>query len=738
MAIKKSIHMIVLGALLVVMLGSALSAGSVSAKVSRPVTAQAASVNDGSPQTVMSGPYGGTVSDLKMDPLTPTTLYAATNYGVFKSTNNGDSWFLTGLSGVTVYALAIDPVHPLNVYAGTRGEGFYRSADGGATWTSSVLALNQKNIIVYTLAVDPSNSAILYAGGRAANLDETTALNTDQWGGGAFKSTDGGKTWAAINNNMPEGWVYTLVVDPKTPTTLYAGNHTQGIFKSIDGGSTWVPKSNGLVTTSTDPDNKKIRSLSINPWSPNTLIAGVWGRGAVFITSNGGDNWTYDGKGIYNGQVRTVAIDPMYPDNYFYFAGRNAGGTYKNTTNAISNWSTFPIQAQGPWDYFSTVNAIAINPNNDGILFMAFSGGGILRSLDGGNHWQTANQGLAATSVTAIVPDPFNPSTVYAATDGSGVFKSTDQGLTWSTYPWARPWDWGVGLAADPATPGKLYLATENYGLGVSLDGGVSWSAINAGLPTAPVAAAPALSPTSPAYPDEETGQAPQAAVATPVISAVVVAPTSPAHTLYAGTWGHGVYKSVNGGSSWTMVDGSTGQVTDIAVYPNDPQSLLASTANLGIIQITNGGANHTILNNTNGLPASLDILSVLINPTTPKTLYAGTPTGIYTSANNGATWSLFGLPTEVVNALAIDPLNQATFYAGTQMDGLLRTNDNGATWASTGIPAGEVDVLTMDPGSRLHLYAGVNGGGVINVNYSMMILSLFIRVITPTPPPAP
>jgi photosystem II stability/assembly factor-like uncharacterized protein len=380
-----------------------------------------------------------------------------------------------------------------------------------------------------------------------------------------------------------------------------------------------------------------------------------------------------------------------------YYAGRNTGGTYFNKTGNIrQSWSTYPNQPQGTWDDFSTVNAIAINPNNDAIMFMGFSGGGILRTTNGGSTWQPANQGFAATFVTAIVSDPFNPSVLYASTNGSGVFKSLDKGMTWSSYFWARQWDWAMDVAADTATPNKLYVATENYGIGVSQDGGASWTAINGSLPTAPIGVPPSLSPASSAYADEETDQAPLAAVATPSISAVAVAPTSPTPTLYAGTWGHGLYLSQDGGNSWKPVDNTNGQLTS-------------------------------------GLP-SLDILTVFINPNNPTTLYAGTTTGVYISTNGGNTWNLYGLPSEVVNSLAIDPVHTATFYAGTQLDGIMRTDDSGSTWSSTGISSGEVDVLYMDPSSRLHIYAGVNGGGIININYSMMIVSLFIRVVTPSP----
>jgi hypothetical protein len=79
-----------------------------------------------------NGPEGGFVQTLAIDPQTPTTLYAG-GYGVFKSTDEGESWTAmnNGLLDFPVYALAIDATAPTTVYAGTFGGGIFKSMDGG-------------------------------------------------------------------------------------------------------------------------------------------------------------------------------------------------------------------------------------------------------------------------------------------------------------------------------------------------------------------------------------------------------------------------------------------------------------------------------------------------------------------------------------------------------------------------------------------------------------------------------
>ena len=87
------------------------------------------------------GPYGGNVTSLAIDPVTPTTLYAGTGSGVFKSTNGGASWVAasSGMISTSVSKLAIDPMTPTTLYAGANGNFVYKSTNGGVSWTMSVL-----------------------------------------------------------------------------------------------------------------------------------------------------------------------------------------------------------------------------------------------------------------------------------------------------------------------------------------------------------------------------------------------------------------------------------------------------------------------------------------------------------------------------------------------------------------------------------------------------------------------
>jgi hypothetical protein len=396
-----------------------------------------------------------------MDPRTPTTLYAASYVGVFKTTDAGETWNLTGLASTTVYSIAIDPANPLNVYAGTDGEGFYRSTDGGVSWSASDDEWMQ-GMVIYSVAVDPGDPQTLYAGGR--RKDQDGAVSGD-WGGGVLKSSDAGTTWQAMNNGLPEGWVYSIVVDPTNPATVYAGTHSMGVFKSFDGGASWESKNVGLVTSGHPfADNLRIRSLAINPHDSNNLIVAVWGGTGVLETDTGGDSWHVAGGQPLSARVRTVTYNPVSPA--LIYAGKVSRGVSQSGSQGTdSGWHRFPDQALGGWRDFPMVTAIEVNPIDGTTMFMGVYDLGILRSSDGGLTWKIVDVGFSATSVTDIVSIPSCPATLYASTDGSGVFKSTDGGASWSLPAWPGPLDHVPGFVLDPEDPNVLYAATPANGL---------------------------------------------------------------------------------------------------------------------------------------------------------------------------------------------------------------------------------------------------------------------------------
>ena len=158
-----------------------------------------------------------------------------------------------------------------------------------------------------------------------------------------------------------------------------------------------------------------------------------------------------------------------------------------------------------------------------------------------------------------------------------------------------------------------------------------------------------------------------------PQIVSLAIAPTTPTATFYAGTYGGGVFKSINEGGTWNAVN-----------------SGLAST----------------------------NVRALAIDPVTPTSLYAGTFGGVFKSSNGGITWSKVnsGLTSTDILALAIAPTTPtATVYAGTSGGGVFQSTDGGASWAAVGGLADALKTvfsLAIDPVTGT-VYAGTYGGGV-------------------------
>jgi murein DD-endopeptidase MepM/ murein hydrolase activator NlpD/photosystem II stability/assembly factor-like uncharacterized protein len=238
-------------------------------------------------------------------------------------------------------------------------------------------------------------------------------------------------------------------------------------------------------------------------------------------------------------------------------------------------------------------------------------------------------------------------------------------------------------------------------------------------------------------------------------ISALAIDPASPT-TLYAGTRGGGVFKSTDGGTSWSAINSGLADtdVLALAIDPVTPTTLYAGTNVGGVFKSTNAGASWAAMNlslactsvsaiaidraasstvyvgGAGGACRSTDgggswsavnlgltntvVLALAIDHTTPTTLYAGTNGGgVFKSTNGGNSWAVSntGLPNNTgVAALVIDPITPTTIYAGTN-SGAFKSTNGGATWSFTGLTP-VVNVLGIDPVTSTTLYAGTNGGG--------------------------
>jgi photosystem II stability/assembly factor-like uncharacterized protein len=426
---------------------------------------------------------GAIVGPLVIDPTTPTTLYAGTNAfgvsggsGVYQSTNSGASWTAIG-SGlpldVIVASLVIDPTTPTTLYAGTNGSGVYRSTNSGGNWTAVNNGLTGNDLSIRGVAIDPHTPSTLYAG----------------TGSGVFKSIDSGGSWSAINSGLTNRGVNALAIDPETPSTLYAGAGLDcppsgggcsggGVFQSTDSSTSWTATDTGLPTDTT------VSAVAIDPRTPSTLYAGT--DSGVFQSTNSGAGWAAVNSGLTDLNITALAIDPHMPSTLYAgaglhcapFGGGCSGGGVFRSTDSGASWT--PIDTGLAADAM-IVSCLAIDPVTPSTLY-AGTVGGVFKSTNSGDSWTAVNNGL---NIAALAIDPVTPSTLYAGSylnllvGAGGVYTSTDSGTTWNLT--------GLNessvraLAIDPTRPSTLYAGTES-GVFHSTDGGASWTAINNGL----------------------------------------------------------------------------------------------------------------------------------------------------------------------------------------------------------------------------------------------------------------
>jgi len=198
----------------------------------------------------------------------PTALPRLPNSApvVLRSDSGGTDWTdaslgLPGSSTQTALeAIAVDPTNNNVLYAATDG-GLFKTTNAGALW-SPVGAGFPANP-VSTLVVDPSHPNIVYA---AFGVSQATGQ-----GAGVFASTDGGSTWNPRNTGLTEFAITVLALDRNDPQSLYAGTATQGVFRTIDGGMHWAPFSNGLPAG----DGLKILSLEVDPVDGRNIFVGT-------------------------------------------------------------------------------------------------------------------------------------------------------------------------------------------------------------------------------------------------------------------------------------------------------------------------------------------------------------------------------------------------------------------------------------------------------------------------------
>jgi photosystem II stability/assembly factor-like uncharacterized protein len=596
-------------------------------------------------------------------------------------------WTPIGPDGGSVHSLSVAPSRPAVVYAGTRYGGVFRSTDRAKSWSFAGL----RGSWIWDLTVDPKNPDTVYAG-------------TER---GLLKSTDGGASWRPAGLVLPGATIVLVKVHPARPATVFAVADGS-LYRTADRGRTWVSEPGWP---------QGVGTLSFAPGRPNVLYAGTDTAG-LWKSTDSGRTWRRISSEL--SAIEALVVDPRAPRTLY--AASLQGFT--KSTDGGSTWTVI-----GPPDAGWPKSSITIDPANSSILYVS-AAGWIYRSLDRGATWAVANAGLPGSVGRAVTATRYG----LLAGSSTGVFLSTDRAAAW--LPASR----GITassigeLAVAAQEPPRLYAITER-GLFKSQDRGRTW------LPP------PSGHPLTPGLPHPLT-----------------VDP-SDADTLYTGDFQR-VVKSTDGGQTWTGAQDLPCVVpVKIALDPRMPDTLYAaglvavprcfppgpctfarsldagatweclpapglllhvdpftSAVYLGLqdlLRSTDRGASWDRL--FAGLNAAFFnfLPSVVSSPLVPGTLWAGRRGEVGRSRDGGQTWEFFsaGLPPLDLVALAPDPVDPETLYAGTRQDGVFKSTDAGETWSPVGTwPAGVIlqRGLAVDPADPSILYAGTDIASVL------------------------
>jgi len=289
----------------------------------------------------------GRVNAIVAHPSIPGILLAATDKGIFRSTDGGDSWILaTGVNTKSAFDIAYDPSNPSIAYAGTSAStpgvsvgGMYKSNDGGITWSAINNGISVGNQQIFAVAVDPVNTNIIYAGADGFNL-----------GYPLYKSTNGGQSWVIVGSSTISN-ISDIAVDPANTSVLYATSdgRTPYAFRSSDGGSNWSPIA--------PPGVGRGRSIILDP-SDHTRVYLGYDGGIVYSLNQGA---TWQTTGIASLVAWQLSADRFQPTRVY---AATSLGLYLSNDRGIT-WQPQPTGQA----YYKELITIASDSLMNGVVY---------------------------------------------------------------------------------------------------------------------------------------------------------------------------------------------------------------------------------------------------------------------------------------------------------------------------------------------------------------------------------
>ncbi len=356
------------------------------------------------------------------------------------------------------------PSQPHTFYMGSTGGGVWRTTDAGQSWVN----ISDRYFAVGSMGaveVSLSNPDILYVGTGSDGLRSNVSI-----GNGVYKSADAGRTWSHIGLK-DVGNIGGIRVHPTNPDIAFVaaiGNpfkptNERGLYRTTDGGKNWqrvlyVSDSTGAVDVEFQPGNPNTLYASMwrgerRPW---TIISGAR-EGGIYKSTDGGSTWKKLTKGLPGDLVgkSNIAVTPADPNTVWVLIEAKPGGGLYRSTDAGESFTRASDYAQlitRPF-YYTNITAHPKDANTVWVGAEQFS-----KTTDGGKTWRAMNTPHGDNHDLWINPN--DPQLMVQSNDG-GATVTLNGGSTWSTL-YNQPTAEIYQVYTDNQFPYRLYGAQQD------------------------------------------------------------------------------------------------------------------------------------------------------------------------------------------------------------------------------------------------------------------------------------
>ncbi len=345
-----------------------------------------------------------------------------------------------GMSG-RITAIDVDLSNPDRIYAGAASGGVWLSENGGIDWKP--IFDDQPNQSIGAITINQSNPSEIWVG-----TGEGNPRNSQNSGGGVFKSLDGGKTWMMMGLEETKT-IHRIIIHRDNPDVVYVGaqgsawgpSEHRGVYKTTDGGKTWKKILYQNAETG-------IADLVVDPANPNKLMAAMWefgrkpwifnsgGSGSgIFVSHDGGSTWKRrtEKDGLPKGTLGRIglAIAPSNPSIVYALVEAKENALYKSTDGG-ANFKQIADDKKEIGNRPFYYSDIFVDSQNENRVYSLYSL--VSKSEDGGKNWEVI---LPYSGENAVHPDhhalwihPNDPSYMINGNDG-GLYISRDRGKSW-------------------------------------------------------------------------------------------------------------------------------------------------------------------------------------------------------------------------------------------------------------------------------------------------------------------